>query len=187
MRKITISLISISLLLILFPISINAAPQSATDILKKKYPSEVIQIIKTTDLNYDKKSESIILTKSGNLFLVNSKGVIVLINTGIISDEGLDDPSIQVFSASKAEKHIAVAFNYFPSNTQLYVYRLKNGTLQKCLGLMGDQGVEIDNKGRIHQYWKKYRNEGGWDLAEGIFTWNAKTNKYKAAGQYVIK
>ncbi|WP_194541038.1 hypothetical protein [Paenibacillus sp. JZ16] len=164
---------------------VSAAAMKPKDILAEKYPNEVVKIVKTDDINNDKKKESFILTESGNFYLINAKGHVVLINTGIISDEGFEPPTIQVFTVSKNEKHVAVTFSYFPSNTQLYVYRLQHGTLSKALQLMGDQGVYIDSKGKVHQYWKNHRIEGGWDLAEGIFTWNTKTNKYKGSGKYV--
>ncbi|MOA29461.1 hypothetical protein D3C78_1504750 [compost metagenome] len=53
--------------------------------------------------------------------------------------------------------------------------------------MIGDYGVDIDKKGRVHQYWKDYKEEGGWDLAHGIFTWNTKTNKYKGTGDFVLE
>jgi len=165
--------------------SVSAAAKKPRDILTEKYPNEVVKIVKTDDINNDKKKESFILTESGNFYLINSKGRVVLINTGIISDEGFEEPTIQVFAVSKNEKHVAVTYSYFPSNTQLYVYRLQYGTLSRALKLMGDQGVYIDSKGKVHQYWKNHRGEGGWDLAEGIFTWDTKINKYKGSGNYV--
>ncbi|SEN14363.1 hypothetical protein [Paenibacillus sp. OV219] len=57
------------------------------------------------------------------------------------------------------EKHVAVSFGYGPSNTQMYVYRLKSNGYNQVLSTMGDQGVEIDAKGKIHMYWKKYLDE----------------------------
>ncbi|MNH74711.1 hypothetical protein D3C87_474310 [compost metagenome] len=183
--------LSLCLIVLLSAFSIPTSSAQGTkpqDILQKKYPNESIKILKTADINADKKYESVALTKSGNLYFINSKGSVVLINTGILSDEDYGEAeSIQIYSVSNKEKHIAVTYSYFPSNTQLYVYRLQDGTLKKVLQLMGDQGVKIDSKGRVHQYWKKYRNEGGWDLAEGILTWNAKTNKYKGSGSYILQ
>lgn len=164
---------------------VSAAAKKPKDILAEKYPNEVVKIVKTDDINHDKKKESFILTESGHFYLINAKGHVVLIGTGIVSDEDFKQPTIQVFAVSKNEKHVAVTYSYFPSNTQLYVYRLQHGTLSKVLQLMGDQGVKIDSKGKVHQYWKKFRDEGGWDLAEGIFTWSTKTNKYKGSGEYV--
>ncbi|GIP22645.1 hypothetical protein [Paenibacillus sp. J22TS3] len=168
--------------------SVDAQAVKPQDIMKKKYPKEVITVIKTADINADKKNESFVLTKSGNFYYVDSKGAVALINTGIISDEEYgEDPSIQIYPVSKKEKHVAVTYSFFPSNTQLYVYRLQGRTLKKVLQLMGDQGVKIDPKGRVHQYWKKYREEGGWDPVEGILTWNSKTNTYKGTGQYILQ
>lgn len=134
------------------------------------------------DLNLDKKSEHLVLSESGNFYLINSKGVVVLVNTGIVSDEGFDKARLRVYSVGKGEKHVAVSFEFGPSNTQLYAYRLKNNGLSKVLELMGDEGIEIDGKGKIHMYWKKYKDEGGWDSAEAVYTWNSKTLKYKGTG-----
>jgi len=64
------------------------------------------------------------------------------------------------------------------------VYRLQGGTLVKTLDVMGDQGVEIDGKGRIRQHWKKYREweVGGWHPVEAVYTWNAAKHKYTGSG-----
>lgn len=51
---------------------------------------------------------------------------------------------------------------------------------------MADYSAEIDEKGLLHQYWKKYATEGGYDLVHGTFTWILK-NKYKASGQFVLQ
>ncbi|MEK5256966.1 hypothetical protein NST74_26260 [Paenibacillus sp. FSL F4-0125] len=52
---------------------------------------------------------------------------------------------------------------------------------------MADYSAEIDEKGRFHQYWKKYATEGGYSLVHGTFTWDTKNNKYKASGQFVLQ
>jgi hypothetical protein len=158
----------------------TSAASKPQEILKKKYPNEIIMQIKSADINNDKKPEHFILTDSGNFYFVNSNGIIALVNTGISSENG--DAKIQVFSVNKKEKHVAVSFEYFPSNTQMYVYRLKNNGLVKMLDIMGDQGIQIDGKGKIHMYWKKYRDEGGWDPVEAIYTWNSTSLKYKGTG-----
>lgn len=182
----------ISLLIVLFVLAlgtggtVQAKPQDPANILLKKYPNERVKVIKTTDINGDKKNESFILTRSGNFYMINAQGVLTLVNTGIQSDEEADEPTLQFIPVSKTEKHVMITYYYFPSNTQVFIYRMKNGTLQKSLAVMGDQGVEVDKQGRIHQFWKKYRNEGGWDLQEGIYTWNAKAGKYKASGSYSL-
>ncbi|AIQ37974.1 hypothetical protein R50345_27195 [Paenibacillus sp. FSL R5-0345] len=77
--------------------------------------------------------------------------------------------------------------DYLPSNTQVYVYRLEQGTLVNKLQFMADYSAEIDEKGRFHQYWKKYATEGGYSLVHGTFTWDTKNNKYKASGQFVLQ
>ncbi|WP_433946211.1 hypothetical protein [Paenibacillus sp. SN-8-1] len=52
---------------------------------------------------------------------------------------------------------------------------------------MGDVDVQIDAKGRVHQLWKNFKAEGGWDIAKGTFTWSAKSNKYIGTGRFVLK
>lgn len=169
-------------------ISVSSAQSlKPQDILKKKYPNETIKIIQTVDVNSDKKKESFILTNSGNFYLINTKGSVVLINTGLSSDGGYDEVNIQFYSVSSKEKHIAIIGSYLPSNNQIYVYRLQDGTLKKVLQLMGDVDVQVDKQGRVHQFWKNHKPEGGWNLAEGIFTWNTKSNKYKGTGNYVLQ
>jgi len=182
MRKSILVLQIVALLVITFLSNIGQANAAAKpqDILKKKYPNEIIKQIKSADINNDKKQEHFILTDSGNFYLINAKGIIVLVNTGISSEEG--QANIQVFSVNKKEKHVAVSFEYFPSNTQMYVYRLKNNGLVKVLDIMGDQGIKIDGKGKIHMRWKKYRDEGGWDPVEAIYSWNSTSLKYKGTG-----
>lgn len=165
----------------------NAQSLKPQDIFKKKYPNETIRLIKTADVNADKKQESFILTNSGNFYLINSKGIIVLINTGISDEEGYEDYNIQIYSVTAKEKHVALTATYFPSNTQMYVYRYKDGTLKQVLKVMGDIDVQIDKQGKVYQLWKNYKLEGGWDTAVGIFTWNPKTNKYAGSGKYVLQ
>ncbi|WP_342440263.1 hypothetical protein NSS79_16950 [Paenibacillus sp. FSL L8-0436] len=38
-----------------------------------------------------------------------------------------------------------------------------------------------------NQNWKNFKADGGWDLAEGVFTWNPKTNKYIGSGELVLR
>ncbi|MEK3792158.1 hypothetical protein MKX42_10590 [Paenibacillus sp. FSL R7-0204] len=151
-----------SLLLVASAPSAYAEAPDAKVLLKQRFPGDTVRLLKTADLNNDQKKESFLLTESGNLYLVNSKGVVVPIDKKIV--------------------------DYLPSNTQVSVYRLNYGTLTKKLQFMGDYGAEIDKKGRLHQYWKDFKDEGGgWDLAEGIFTWDAKAGKYRATGNYVLQ
>lgn len=150
--------------------------------LAKNHPHEHIYSIRTADLNNDKKYESFMLTEAGNFFLYNSKGYLIQIATEVLSDEGFENPTLQVFAVSPTEKQIATFHSYGPSNTWTKVYRLQGGTLVKTLDVMGDQGVEIDSKGRIHQHWKKYREFGGWFAVEAVYTWNAAKQKYTGTG-----
>ncbi|AWB43227.1 hypothetical protein DCC85_02600 [Paenibacillus sp. CAA11] len=94
---------------------------------------------------------------------------------------------MKIYSVTSKEKHVALIGTYLLSNTQLYAYRLKNGTLTKVLDLTGDIDVQIDKKGRVDQYWKNYKPEVGWNAAEGVFTWNPKLNKYKGSGDFILK
>jgi len=168
-----------------FAVHAESPKQVPQELLAKKYPNEVIRIIKTVDLNNDNKKESFIVTDSGNFFYINSKGVLVFIEKSVGYEE--DEFNLSFFAVTAKEKQVALTVDYLPSNTLLYVYRLQDGTLTKKLQVMGDVGIEIDTKGRIHQYWKNFNLDSGWDQAEGIFTWNPKTNKYKPSGKYVLQ
>ncbi|MEK3867928.1 hypothetical protein MKX34_11915 [Paenibacillus sp. FSL R5-0636] len=169
---------------LIIPVSAQSPTQHAKDIVIKKYPNEKILSLKTVDLNNDKKNESIILTDSGNLFFLNSKDVLVLINTGVAYEE--EDLEIKVLPASSKEKHVAIVVDTPPS-TVVYVYRLENGTLVQKLHFIADIGVDFEKNGEIRQVWKKYRQNGGWDIVSGTFTWDTKTNKYKGSGKYILK
>jgi len=177
-------LCAILLLLVVIPShAANAAETKPADILKKKYPKEVITIIKSADLDNNKKNENFILTETGNFYFINDKGVLRLISTGITSHEEFDPPTIQVFSVTKTEKQVAIAYNFPPANTQMEVYRLKYGTLNKVLDVMGDRGVSIDKQGRVIQHWKKYYPEGGWEPVAAVYTWVPSKQIYKGSGQ----
>lgn len=169
--------------LVFNPSNVDAADVNPKKLLEKKYPEERVTISKSVDLNDDNKKEHLLITDSGNFYLINTKGVIVLINKNIISDEELDSPEIHIYQVSKKEKHVAVTFNYFPSNTQLDAYNYKDGTLKKKLSIMGDQGVKILKNGVIKQYWKNFYPEGGWKLAIATYTWSNTKNKYVGSGE----
>ncbi|WP_433946210.1 hypothetical protein [Paenibacillus sp. SN-8-1] len=83
-----------------------AKGKTPQDIFKAKYPNEIITLFKTDDLNLDKKKESFILTKTGKFYLINSKGSIVLIDTGLSSDY-FNELKIKIFAVTKTENHIA--------------------------------------------------------------------------------
>lgn len=175
------------LLLIVFAVSgsfASAKTLSPKEIITKKYPRETVVLTKTADLNGDKKNEHFALGRSGNVYYIDAKGQVNLIDVGFISDDGFEEPTIQVFSPNSKTKHVAFTFEYGPSNTVMTVYQLnKEGKLTKALEVMGDLGVKIDSKGRVHQYWKKYQDEGGWDQADAMYTWSATLAKYKGSGQ----
>lgn len=183
MRKVTSLLCTLSILFCIVAPTLNAASVNPKALLERKYPKEHVTVSKSVDLNGDNKKEHLLITDSGNFYLINSKGVIVLINKNIISDDELDAPEIHVYQVSKKEQHVAVTYNYFPSNTQLYAYKYKDGTLQRKLSIMGDQGVNITSEGVINQYWKKFYPEGGWKLATASYKWNSKKNKYVGFGE----
>ncbi|WP_431087863.1 hypothetical protein [Paenibacillus sp. 8b26] len=181
MKKFILVFFSVIIVSVFLQFPTFAAEINAKEILKKKYPREIVTLSKSADLNGDGKKEYFLLTEAGNFFLVNSKGAVVLINTNIISDEFFEQPTIQIYQVSKKEKHVAITFEYGPSNTQFYAYQYRNGTLFNKLSIMGDQGVQVDIKGTVKQYWKKYRPEGGWDLAIATYSWRTSKNKYLGA------
>ncbi|MEC0127157.1 hypothetical protein [Paenibacillus pabuli] len=183
MRKVTSLLCTLSILFCLVAPTVNSASVNPKALLEKKYPRERVTVSKSVDLNGDNKKEHLLITDSGNFYLINSKSVIVLISKNVISDDELDFPAIHIYQVSKKEKHVAVTYNYFPSNTQLDAYKYKDGTLQRKLSIMGDQGVKISNKGVISQYWKNFYPEGGWKLAIATYTWSSTKNKYIGSGE----
>ncbi|MGZ0042036.1 hypothetical protein [Paenibacillus ottowii] len=150
----------------------------------QRYPNEKIALIKTEDINSDKKTESFILTESGKFYLINSKGIIVFIQDEIYSDEYFEEPNIQIFSPAKNEKHVAVTYNYAPSNTKLYVYKLEYGTLKPKLSIMGDLEVRIEPNGEILEFWKNpLSHADAWGLSLATYKWDAKYGKYRGTGQ----
>lgn len=88
-----------SLLLIASAPSAYAKAPDAKALLKQKFPGETVRLLKTADLNNDQKPESFLLTESGNLYLVNSKGVAVLIDKQIMEFEE-DEADMQIFAVS---------------------------------------------------------------------------------------
>ncbi|WP_145411125.1 hypothetical protein [Paenibacillus xylanexedens] len=181
MKKILILICSISIILGLLPTSpIDAATVNPKKLLEQKYPREIVTVSKSVDLNGDNKKEHLLITESGNFYLINSKGVIVLIDTNYYSDE---EPTIHVLNISAKEKHVAVTLDYLPSNTELLVYKYQNGTLKKKLSVMGDVGIDISKPRVIMQFWKNYYPEGGWKTAVAIYKWNSKKDKYVSSGE----
>ncbi|GAS82371.1 hypothetical protein [Paenibacillus amylolyticus] len=162
------------------PSNVDAATVNPKKLLEKKYPRERVTISKSVDLNGDNKKEHLLITDSDNFYFINSKGVIVLIDTDYYSDE---DPTFHILSISAKEKHVAITLDYLPSNTELLVYKYQNGTLKKKLSVMGDVGINISKTGEINQLWKSHYPEGGWEIAVANYKWNSKKDKYVGSGQ----
>ncbi|RAI85657.1 MULTISPECIES: hypothetical protein [Paenibacillus] len=165
---------------VLSPSYVEAATVNPKTLLEKKFPRERVTVSKSVDLNGDNKKEHLLITESGNFYLINSKGVIVLIDTNYYSDE---EPTIHILNVSAKEKQVAVTLDYLPSNTELLVYKYQNGTLKKKLSVMGDVGIEISKTGEIIQMWKNYYPEGGWKIAVANYKWNSKKDKYVGSGE----
>jgi hypothetical protein len=158
----------------------DAAAVNPKALLEKKFPREQVTVSKSLDLNGDNKKEHLLITESGNFYLINSKGVIVLIDTNYYNEE---DPTFHILNISSKEKHVAITLDYPPSNTQLFVFKYKDGTLQKKLSIIGDVSIKISNSGEIRQAWKNYFPEGGWDTAVAYYKWNSKRDKYVGSGE----
>ncbi|WP_145332534.1 hypothetical protein [Paenibacillus xylanexedens] len=181
MRKIFALLCSIAMLGLIFnPTYIDAATETPKALLEKKFPREQVTVSKSLDLNGDNKKEHLLITDSGNFYLINSKGVIVLIDTNYYSEE---DPTFHILNISSKEKHVAITLDYPPSNTQLFVFKYQDGTLKKKLSIIGDVNIKISKSGEIIQAWKNYSPEGGWDTAVAFYKWNSKKDKYVGSGE----
>ncbi|KOO37230.1 hypothetical protein [Priestia koreensis] len=149
-------------------------------VFKQKFPREQVDQIKNVDLDNDRKNETIILSKQGNLFIIKNKNVQWMARQ-IISEEDFPPPQILTFKPSKNEVHVVAMYYYGPSNTQAYVYRLSKGKAKNVLNIMGDQAVKISGY-NIIQKWKKYRDGGGWDMVVTTYSWNTKQLKYVSKG-----
>lgn len=149
-------------------------------VFKQKFPREQVDQIKNVDLDSDRKNETIILSKQGNLFIIKNKSV-NWVSRQMKSDPGYPNARILTFKPTKNEVHLVAMYYYGPSNTQAYVYRLSNGKAKNVLNIMGDQGVQVSGS-NIIQKWKKYRNSGGWDPVATTYSWNTKQLKYVSKG-----
>ncbi|WP_145148448.1 hypothetical protein [Paenibacillus xylanexedens] len=180
MKKVFLLICSLSIFFGLLPTNtVDAATVNPKTMLEKKFPRERVTVSKSVDLNGDNKKEHLLITDSGNFYLINSKGVIVLIDTNYYSDE---EPTIHILNISAKEKHVAVTLDYLPSNTELLVYKYQEGTLKKKLSVMGDVGINISKTGEIMQLWKSHYPEGGWEIAVAHYKWNSKKGKYIGSG-----
>ncbi|MFC9709707.1 hypothetical protein ACFTRD_16340 [Paenibacillus sp. NPDC056933] len=181
MRKIIAFICALTMFGVIYlPSTADAASVNPKTLFVKKFPRERLTVSKSVDLNGDNKKEHLLITDSGNFYLINSKGVIVLIDTNYYSDE---DPIFHILNISAKEKHVAVTLDYSPSNTELFVYKYQDGTLKKKLSVTGDVRIEISKTGEIKQLWKSYYPEGGWEIAVANYKWNSKKEKYVGSGQ----
>lgn len=165
---------------ILNPSYVNAATVNPKTLLEKKFPRERVTVSKSVDLNGDNKKEHLLITNSGNFYLINSKGVIVLIDTDYYNEE---EPTFHLLNISSKEKHVAITLDSPPSNTQLFVFKYQDGTLKKKLTIVGDVSIKISKSGEIRQVWKSHLPEGGWDVAVAYYKWNSTKGKYVGSGE----
>ncbi|MCM3206371.1 hypothetical protein [Paenibacillus illinoisensis] len=180
MRKVISLLCSLSIVFSLLAPTMDAAEINPKKLLEKKYPRERVTVSKSVDLNGDNKKEHLLITDSDNFYFINSKGVIVLIDTSYYNEE---DPAFHILNVSSKEKHVAVTLDYPPSNTELFVFKYQNGTLKKKLSIIGDVSINISKSGEITQVWKDYFPEGGWDAAVAKYKWNKSKDKYVGTGK----
>ena len=80
------------------------------------------------------------------------------------------------------EKHVAVLTSYLPSNTEVWVFRLRRGEPEQVFYVMADWAITVVPDG-FEVTWKKYRDEeeGGYDLVTEIYLWD------EAAGRYILR
>ncbi|ETT31669.1 hypothetical protein C161_26930 [Paenibacillus sp. FSL R5-192] len=180
MRKVISLLCSLSIIFSLLASTMDAAEINPKKLLEKKYPRERVTVSKSIDLNGDNKKEHLLITDSNNFYFINSKGVIVLIDTNYYNEE---DPTFHIINISPKEKHVAITLDYPPSNTELFVFKYQDGTLKKKLSIIGDVSIQISKSGEIRQAWKNYFPEGGWDTSVAYYKWNSKKDKYVGSGE----
>jgi hypothetical protein len=79
-----------------------------------------------------------------------------------------------------AEKHVALLLSYLPSNTEVWVFRLKRGKPEEVFYFMADWSVTVVPDG-FELTWKEYREveEGGYDLVRETYLWDAAAGEYK--------
>lgn len=154
-------------------------PQSPKELLRAKIPDARIVDSITEDLNHDQMKESVFLTEEGALYYLDANGELSFVAEQLVSEEGAGEPAtIRVLPAVNKETHVAVIYSYFPSNTQIMVFAVRDGQLKKIFEVMGDQGIAVGANHTIIQHWKRYRQEGGWDLATTSYQWNEEKQEY---------
>lgn len=180
MRKVTSLFCTLSILFSLLAPTMDAAEFNPKQLLEKKYPRERVTVSKSIDLNGDNKKEHLLITDSDNFYFINSKGVIVLIDTNYYNEE---EPTFHILNISSKEKHVAITLDYPPSNTEIFVFKYQDGTLKKKLSIVGDVSIKISKSGEIRQAWKNHLPEGGWDTAVAYYKWDIKKDKYIGSGK----
>ena len=78
------------------------------------------------------------------------------------------------------EKHVALLLSYLPSNTEVWVFRLKRGKPEQVFHFMADWAITVVPYG-FDVTWKKYRNaeDGGYDLVRETYLWDADAGEYR--------
>ncbi len=156
-------------------------------IVRNILPDVRIAEVITEDLNHDQKKESVLLTEEGSLYFLDANGELSLVAEQLVTEEGAGEPAtIRVLPAVSKETHVAVLYSYFPSNTQVMVFAIRDGQLKAIFEAMGDQGIELGENHTIIQHWKSYRQEGGFDDATTVYQWNEEKQEY-AKGATNIK
>jgi len=153
--------------------------QTPEQIVRNILPDVRIAEVITEDLNHDQKKESVLLTEDGSLYFLDANGELSLVAEQIVTDEGAGEPAtISVLPAVSKETHVSVLYSYFPSNTQIMVFAIRDGQLKTIFEAMGDQGIELGENHTIIQHWKSYRQDGGFDDATTVYQWNEEKQEY---------
>jgi hypothetical protein len=78
------------------------------------------------------------------------------------------------------EKHVALILSYLPSNTEVWVFRLKRGKPEEVFHFMADWSATVVPEG-FEVTRKEYREveEGGYDLVRETYLWDAAAGEYK--------
>lgn len=126
------------------------------------------------DIDGDQKVENFIVTKNDGLKLwyIDGEGK----ESVIVDGYGCDYLSFELVSRGE-EKHIAFMGYYEPSNTNLWVIRMKEGRPKIVFEFMADWEIRIIPNG-FQTVWKKYKDEGGYNLVVDSYLWNTNTGGY---------
>ncbi|WP_066066801.1 hypothetical protein [Neobacillus soli] len=152
---------------------------TSTSLFKSKYPKQTIRTYVKVDLDKDHKSETVILTKQGKLYLVKGSKI-TYVAKGLIFEDA-DTPKLSVFNPAKGEYQIITRNSWMPGSERAVVYRMQKGKLVRTLDVTGDISIRI-SKNKIYQVWKKYRMNGGWDPVTVVYTWDNHKHKFIAKG-----